>query len=313
MLELLLLSALSALAPAKVPATKPAPLPGLIVSAEWLRAHINDPNLVVIDLTMPGMSSASGMSSPDPYAAGHVPGARELDFHSIFTGDGANGSLSMELVSADSLRNILERLGVSDKSVVVMYSTSRWLSPVARTYVELDNLGLGDRTHILDGGYDAWKAAGGGIETAAPGVTRGSLHVVAHGNRVTDGAYVHAHLKDRNLTIVDARAPEYYDGSARGHDAARAGHVPGARNVYFLTLADSVSNIYLAPELARAKFIAAGVSLDRPVVVYCHIGQTASVDYVQLRRLGVPVKLYDGSFEDWSRHGSYPVVSRIGP
>src|SRR6185437_6008175 len=70
---------------------------------------------------------------------------------------------------------------------------------------------------------------------------------------------------------------------------------------YFLTLADSVTDVYLTSDQARARFTAAGVPLDKPVVVYCHIGQTASVDYVQLRRLGVPVRLYDGSFEDWSR------------
>ncbi len=159
----------------------------------------------------------------------------------------------------------------------MLYSTSQWISPVARVNVELDNVGLGNRTHILDGGYDAWKAAGGSID-------------------------------EKNMAIVDDRAPEFYDGSARGHSAARAGHIPGAHNVYFLTLADSVKNTYLTPQQARAKLVTAGVLLDRSVVVYCHIGQTASVDYVQLRRLGVPVKLYDGSFEEWSRHTDYPVV-----
>lgn len=298
MFQLLFLSALSAF----TPATRRAPTPDIIVSAAWLRTHANDPNLVVLDLTM------SGMDAPDPYEAGHIPGARKLDFHSILTGDGTHNSLTMELVPADSLRNLLEGLGVSDRSTIVLYSTSQWLSPVARTYVTLDNLGLGDRTRILNGGYSAWKAAGGAVETAAPRITRGSLHVTTRGDAITDGAYVMAHLADRNLTVVDARAPEFYNGSEQGHSAARVGHVPGARNVYFLTLADSVANTYITPEEARAKFVAAGVSLNKPVIVYCHIGQTASVDYVQLRRLGVAVRLYDGSFEDWSRHGNYPVV-----
>jgi thiosulfate/3-mercaptopyruvate sulfurtransferase len=299
MIRLLLLASLSALAPTN----HPSPRPDLLVTAAWLRIHANDPNLVVLDLTMPGTDS------PDPYEAGHIPGARKLDFHSIFTGDGTNGALTMELVPADSLRKVLEALGVSDRSTIVLYSTSRWVSPVARTYVTLDYLGLAGRTHILDGGYDAWKATGGASETAAPAVTRGSLHVTTRGDVVTNGAYVRAHIADRNMTIVDARAPEFYNGSAQGHSASRVGHVPGARNVYFLTLADSVTSVYLTPEQARARFTSAGVPLDKPVVVYCHIGQTASVDYVQLRRLGVPVRLYDGSFEDWSRRSDYPVVS----
>lgn len=303
MIQLLLLASLSAIAPT----SRPTPKPDVLVTAAWLRTHVNDPNLVVLDLTM------SGMDSPDPYESGHIPGARKLDFHSIFTGDGSNGALTMQLVPADSLRKVFEALGVSDRSTIVLYSTSRWLSPVARTYVTLDYIGLGDRTHILDGGYDAWKAAGGASGITAPSFARGSLHITTRKDAVADGAYVRAHLADTKMTIVDARAPEFYNGAAKGHSAARVGHVPGARNVYFLTLADSVTNVYLTPEQARARFAAAGVSLDKPVVVYCHIGQTASVDYVQLRRLGVPVRLYDGSFEDWSRHGDYPVASGVDP
>ncbi|MES2358261.1 MAG: sulfurtransferase [Gemmatimonadota bacterium] len=303
MIQFLLLASLSAIAPT----SRPTPKPDILVTAAWLRTHVNDPNLVVLDLTM------SGMDSPDPYESGHIPGARKLDFHSIFTGDGSNGALTMQLVPADSLRKVFETLGVSDGSTIVLYSTSRWLSPVARAYVTLDYIGLGDRTHILDGGYDAWKAAGGASAMTAPSFARGSLHVTTRKDAVADGAYVRAHLADASMTIVDARAPEFYNGSAKGHSAARAGHVPGARNVYFLTLADSVTNVYLTPEQARARFTAAGVSLDKPVVVYCHIGQTASVDYVQLRRLGVPVRLYDGSFEDWSRHSDYPVASGVDP
>jgi thiosulfate/3-mercaptopyruvate sulfurtransferase len=179
--------------------------------------------------------------------------------------------------------------------------------------VTLDYLGLGARTHILDGGYDAWKSAGGAVETAIPAVKPGSLHLTPRGDVVTNGAYVKAHLTDANTTIVDARAPEFYTGAARGHSAARAGHVAGAHNLYFLTLADSVTNTYLTTDQARARFVSAGIPLDKPTVVYCHIGQTASVDYVQLKRLGVPVRLYDGSFEDWSRNADYPVVTGDKP
>lgn len=303
MLQLLFMSALAATAPA----SRAAPPADIVVSAEWLQAHVNDPDLVVLNVTM------AGMDTPDPYGAGHVPGARPLDFHSIYTGDGTQGNLSMELVSVDSLRTVFEQLGVSDRSTIVLYSTSQWLSPAARAFVTLDYLGLGAHTHILDGGYNAWKAAGGAVETQAVHVTRGSLHVAPRSDAIANGEYVLQHIGDRRMTIVDARAPEFYDGSARGHSAARAGHIPGAHNVYFLTLADSVTNMYATREEARTRFAAAGVRLDKPVIVYCHIGQTASVDYVQLKRLGVPVRLYEGSFEDWSRRQDYPVVTKAVP
>lgn len=305
MFQLLLFSVLTASAPTARPARQPAPATDIVVSAQWLRSHLNDPNLVVLDLTMPGMGSA------DLYKAGHIPGARSLDFHALFSsgsaGDTGSSALTMQLLPADTLKHVLEALGVSDRSTIVLYSATGSVSPVARAFVTLDYLGLGARTHILNGGFDTWKAAGGAVQTTSPLIKRTILHISPRSDVIATGAYVLAHLKDSNVSIVDARAPEFYTGAERGHSSARAGHIPGAHNVYFLTLADSVSGAYLTPGQARARFTDAGVSLAKPVIVYCHIGQTASVDYLQLRRLGVPVRLYDGSFEDWSRHADYPI------
>lgn len=297
----LLVAAALALPPAAAPAYMAPRASDIVVSADWLRAHLGDRDLVVLDLTMPAMGDSA-------YARGHIPGARALDFHTLYAGDGKDGALTMQMLPADSLRHVLEGLGVTDASTIVLYGPSQWMSAVARAFVTLDYVGLGERTHILDGGYDAWTQAGGPTETATPSYGSSALHVAPHRGVIAERDYVTSHLTDPSVTIVDARAPEFYDGSTKGHYATRQGHVPGAHNVYFATLADSVAHRYLTPAAARARFAAAGVPLDRPVVVYCHIGQTASVDYVQLRRLGVPVRLYDGSFEDWSRTTALPIT-----
>lgn len=311
MFQLLLFSAITAIAPTAQPARRAAPATDIVVSAQWLRSHLNELNLVVLDLSMPGMDSI------DFYKAGHVPGSRSLDFRSLFSSGkpGALGAseLTMELLPADSLKHVFEALGVSDRSTIVLYSQTGSMSPVARAYVTLDYLGLGKRTHILNGGFDAWKATGGPVQTTPPVVTRTTLHVSPQRNVIASRAYVLAHLRDSNVSIIDARAPEFYTGAEQGHSATRAGHIPGARNVYFLALTDSVAGVYLTRQHARTKFAAAGVSLAKPAIVYCHIGQTASVDYLQLRRLGVPVRLYDGSFEDWSRHAEDPVSVSATP
>jgi thiosulfate/3-mercaptopyruvate sulfurtransferase len=300
--QLLLISAL-----AITPTSRPAPVPDIMVSASWLRTHIHDRGLVVLDVTR------SDMDTPDPYGAGHIPGSRALDLNSIVTTEAGPGILTMQVPAVDSLRSVLERIGVSDGTTIVLYSTSRSVSPAARAFVTMDYLGLGNHTHILDGGYDAWRAAGGAVETVSAPAVRGSLHLKPRSGVLASANDISKQLGNDATTIIDARAPEFYHGTARGHSATRVGHIPGAHNVYFLTLADSVSSSYSTPEQARARFGAAGVRLDKPVIVYCHIGQTASVDYVQLRRLGVPVRLYDGSFEDWSRHSEYPVTEGAKP
>lgn len=281
--------------------------PQVIVSAHWLLAHRSDPNLVIIYVDMPSMGD-----TPDPFSAGHIPGARFLEYHSIAT-MGGDGELSSELVPADSLKSVLESLGVSDKSHIVVYASSKSPVLMTRTFFTLDYLGLGDRISALDGGLDAWKAAGGKLETGAPKTyPRGTLHTTPHREVLADGAWLLHHLSDPNVNIIDARAPEFYTGAKRGHAGTALGHIPGAHNLYFATLIDA-NGFFKSDAEARALFANAGASNDKPLVVYCHIGQTATVVYFEARRLGIPVKLYDGSWEDWSLHSKYPVARGASP
>jgi thiosulfate/3-mercaptopyruvate sulfurtransferase len=280
--------------------------PQLIVSAGWLRAHQGDPNLIIIAVDMPGMGDM-----PDPYPAGHIPGARMLEYHSIAT-IGDDGALSTELASVDSLRSAFEALGVSDNSRIILYGSSRIPTLVTRTFFTLDYLGLGNRVSVLDGGLDAWKAAGGKVETgAARSYPRGALHTNPS-DVLASGAWLREHLSDPSFTLVDARAPEFFTGAKLGHSASGLGHIPSARNLYYATLIDS-SGFFKSDVDARALFGKAGASATKPLVVYCHIGQTATVVYFEARRLGIPVKLYDGSFEDWSRHKEYPLAKGLSP
>jgi thiosulfate/3-mercaptopyruvate sulfurtransferase len=279
----------------------------VIVSADWLRAHQSDPNLVIIAVDMPSMGE-----TPDAFPDGHIPGARMLEYHSIAT-MGDDRELSTELVSPDSLRSVFEGLGVSDKSRIVLYASSRTPTLVTRTFFTLDYLGLGDRVSALDGGLDAWKAAGGKLETGRQrNYPRGLLRLNPRREVLVNGPWLREHLADRTFTLVDARAPEFYTGAKEGHSASALGHIPSARNLYYATLLDS-KGFFKSDAEARALLEQAGAPLTKPIVVYCHIGQTATVVYFEARRLGIPVKLYDGSFEDWSRHRDYPLAKGTTP
>jgi thiosulfate/3-mercaptopyruvate sulfurtransferase len=281
--------------------------PQLIVSADWLRAHQSDPNLVIIAVDMPSMSDMA-----DPYPRGHIPGARMLEYHSIAT-MGDDRQLSTELVPVDSLKSVFEALGVSDNSRIVLYGSSKIPTLVTRTFFTLDYLGLGDRVSVLDGGFDAWKAAGGKIETGAAGnYSRGTLRLIPHSDVLAGGPWLREHLADPSFTLVDARAPEFFTGAKQGHSASGLGHIPSARNLYYATLVEP-NGFFKSDAEARALFEKAGASTTKPLVVYCHIGQTATVVYFEARRLGIPVRLYDGSFEDWSRHKEYPLAKGLSP
>lgn len=301
-MKALLLLPLAGLLAAATPA---APPKDYIVSASWLKEHLGEPDLVVLGLDMPSMGSI-----PESYRVGHIPGARMLDFHAIMQGDGNNGTNTMELVSDDSLRSYLEGLGIGDKSRVVLYGPTRMVTAIARVFFTFDHLGLGDRTFILDGGMGAWTKAGGAVETTTiTNVARGTLHLTAAHN-VVSGDWLKAHLDDKKYFVIDARAPEFYSGEKLGHQAARQGHIPGAANLYYTAMLDTVAGTWRSTAEAKELFAKAGLPTDRTLIVYCHIGQTANVVYTQARRLGIPVKLYDGSFQEWSHRAELGIATK---
>ena len=90
------------------------------------------------------------------------------------------------------------------------------------------------------------------------------------------------------------------------HSRIITGHIAGAHSVPSTSVTDDQLKVRSAEELA-AIFAKAGVQPDDTVIAYCHIGQQATVVLFAARTLGHPVLLYDGSFEDWSRHPNYPV------
>jgi thiosulfate/3-mercaptopyruvate sulfurtransferase len=113
-----------------------------------------------------------------------------------------------------------------------------------------------------------------------------------------------ANLHHAGVKIVDARLPVYYTG-AEIPGGQRAGHIPGASNINFNSLVDPKGQL-LPVEAIQAKFRDAGIKAGDRVVSYCHIGQQASLIYFVARYLGYDARLYDGSWEEWSRNADLP-------
>jgi thiosulfate/3-mercaptopyruvate sulfurtransferase len=107
--------------------------------------------------------------------------------------------------------------------------------------------------------------------------------------------------------LIDARAVSFYEGAQEGGNQTirKKGHIPGARSLYYLSVLDS-TGVFLKPEALRERFTAAGWKPGDSVIAYCHVGQQATMVVFAARTLGIDVKLYDGSFDDWVTRG-WPV------
>ena len=264
----------------------------LLVDAAWLAEHIDDPNLVLLHV-----------GDRQEYDREHIPGARFVSQTDLAL-PREDGALYLELPDAEVLRTTLEGLGISDGSRIVVYYGNDWVSPATRVVFSLDWAGLGERTSLLNGGMRAWKRAKGKVTAEPPALRRGRLSPLRTRPIVVDAAWVRANAARPGHRLVDARAPIFYDGPP--HSDQRAGHIPGARNVPFTEVADD-SLLWRSEGELRALFAAAGVQPGDTVVAYCHIGQQATAVVLAARTLGHPVRLYDGSFQDWSRRTDLPV------
>jgi thiosulfate/3-mercaptopyruvate sulfurtransferase len=117
---------------------------------------------------------------------------------------------------------------------------------------------------------------------------------------------VGARLGDPSLLLVDARAPERFEGRAEPIDRA-AGHIPGAVNHFFKTNLAGDGTM-LAPEVLRERFDSL-LNGRQPsqVVMYCGSGVTACHNLVAMGHAGLGgARLYPGSWSEWSADPSRP-------
>jgi len=265
----------------------------MIVSTDWLAQHLNDPSLVLLQV-----------GEKDEYTAAHIPGAQFIALAAISTPRGQG--LTLELAPVAQLEATFQKLGVTNRSRVVIYFSKDWVTPTARVYMTLDYLGLGDQTSILDGGLPAWRAESRAVtaESKEPGA--GNFKAQPRKTLVVDADWVKANLNKPNVKILDARASQFYTGADKGR-MPRAGHIPSAKSIPYSSLVEEKDNKFKSASSLRALFETAGVKKGDDVATYCHIGQQASLLYFVARYLGYDAHLYDGSFEDWSNRPDLPV------
>ncbi len=271
----------------------------MLVTADWLSEHLSDPSLVLLQI-----------GEKSEYEKAHIPGAQFFEYDSISTPHGQG--LMLELPPVEQLVSVFENLGVSNRSHVILYFGTNQVTPTTRVYWTLDYLGLGDRTSILDGGLPAWRSAGKPIATDRKRSPKGSITPAPRKEIVADAAWVSSHLFQPGVTILDARAPEFYTGKESDGNP-RDGHIPGATNLPYLSVVNEDTNKFKTPDQLKALFSAAGLKPGNLMVSYCRIGQRATVLYFTAKMLGYQAKMYDGSWEDWSHRKDLPIVQGDQP
>lgn len=279
LLVVLLLAAANGLAQKKKPAAKATAVPKvrteMLVSTEWLAKHAQDDDVVLLHV---------GGDKAD-FDSGHIPGARQLLTKDFIKNE--PGAPPNELPAPEELKKAFEAVGVTDKSRVILYANDSQTA-AARAYFTLDYIGHGDHASLLDGGMEKWMAEKRPLSTETPGTKPGSLTLRVNPELVM--AREQVEKLGPEAALVDARPLYRY----------RAGHIPGAASLYWEKYLASDEDPKLLPaESLRKKLVAAGVTPDKKLVVYCDTGMQSSFAYFVAKYLGYDPVNYDGSFSDW--------------
>ena len=264
----------------------------LLVSSQQVAGQLSAATVRLIDVR-----------SPAYYAAGHLSGAVNLPL-AVMTQD-REGIPGM-LAPVATIEHELGKRGIGRQTWVVIYDAFGGVQ-ATRLFWVLDYLGH-PRMSILQGGYEAWQREGRPVtrEPMQPQVTR--YHAHRDETKLANFRWVQAHLQTPAVVLLDARSPAEFSGHVPGRQVTRPGHIPGAINV------DWVQNLTAPPRRFKPRdalwqlYHDVGVTPDKEIVVYCRTGVRASHAYFVLRLLGYAhVRVYDGSFVEWSAHATAPV------
>jgi thiosulfate/3-mercaptopyruvate sulfurtransferase len=279
-----------------------------LIDVDSLGKLLGEPQLAVVDCRFDLMNPDAGRQA---YLQAHIPGARYADLNRDLSAPVAPHTGRHPLPAPESFAGRLEGLGIGNDTRVVAYDDANG-SIAARLWWMLRWMGHG-AVAVLDGGFKAWMAAGGALQSGAvepaqtqPGTHRFIARIDAESMVSTAG--LETALRDPHTLLVDARAQERYAGTVEPIDPV-AGHIPGAVNHPFTANLDAEGRFLPAAELKRRWRERLADRESEHLVAMCGSGVTACHNLLSLEVAGLGGgKLYAGSWSEWIRDPRRPTA-----
>jgi thiosulfate/3-mercaptopyruvate sulfurtransferase len=276
-----------------------------LVTVEELEAHLFDRVWCVVDCRHDLMDFEAGWGA---YRAGHIPGATFASVEEDLSGEKTGSNGRHPLPKREDLVEVFCDWGIDDDTQLVAYDAqggqfavrlwwlARWLGHA--------------KVAVLDGGWQAWLAKTNWPSTAAPDRERGTFGARAPLVAIATAGEVLAARGDPAALLVDARAPERFEGRIEPIDPV-AGHIPGAVDRFWQdNLAARPDGRFKSPQQLRAEFerLLAGRA-PQQMLVYCGSGVTSCHHVLAMEHAGLSgARLYAGSWSEWIADPQRPVA-----
>ena len=273
-------------------------MPTPLVSVQWLKAHLDDPDLIVLDGSIPTVTDAGSTLSNL-----RIPKARFFDIKSEFSEP--NAPFPNTLPTVQHFEASAQKLGINNTSRIVVYD-QKGIYSSARVWYMFKHFGH-DQIAVLDGGLPEWQEQNGLVEP------KDEVMDYAPGN-FTSGKARDAFLFFKDIlniqeradyVILDARNADRFHGRVpEPRKGLRSGHIPKAVSLPYTQLLDG--NCMKSQDELRHIFNTLAVS-DKSMVYSCGSGITACVLALATVQSGQEMgKVYDGS---WTEYGSLTEAS----
>jgi thiosulfate/3-mercaptopyruvate sulfurtransferase len=256
---------------------------GPIVSVDWLRQHLTDPALLLVDVRQYGAWQAS-----------HLPGAIPFDVTSVHLARSEHDAIE---AWALHLQAALRALGITREHRVIFYEDISGPSAAYGVWL-LDAAGLGNGA-LLDGGIQAWARAGGELTAEVTPPTPSEIEIALDSSVIATADGIRSSLEHdaQALQIVDTR-------SRREH---QFGTIPGSVHIDWMQTLDPHGMLRPVEEM-RTLYASVGLEAEAPAATFCGSGFRAAHTYVVLKSLGYALpQNYGPSWSEWSQRGDLPI------
>lgn len=289
--------------------------PGPLVNAQWLNDNLD--KVQVIDV---GEDKAR-LATPPKFAVdqktgakrlveagGHIAGARYVDFAVVREERVVEGvKLKSMMPTKESFEKVMGGAGVDKGRTIVIVAISDNVSSMdmaTRLYFQLKYFGE-DNIAVMNGGMNAWLAAGYPVSTDPIAIKQGDWKATAERREILATIDdVKAAMKDGSAQLVDARPVAQFFGIAKSSVVAAGGHLEGAKLLPAEAIAATVgpSQQFMGQKQYTAIYKQQGIDASKPTIAYCNTGHYASgAWFIASEIMGQKnAKMYAGSMNEWT-------------
>ena len=276
--------------------------PEVLVETDWVAAHLNDPNIRVVESDEDALL----------YETGHIPGAVKVDWFTTL-----QAPVLRDFLTKASFEQLCSNLGITNDTSVIFYGDkSNWFACYAFWLFEYYGH---QKLRIMNGGRLKWTQEKRPLTKEVPEITR--TQYIAKPPKTEIRAFRDDVFNQigRQLPLVDVRSPQEYSGELLHmanypqEGAMRGGHILGAVNIPWSKAVNTDNGTFLSAEELKELYEGKGIVPDKEIVAYCRIGERSSLTWFVLKYLlGYPrVRNYDGSWTEWGNLVGAPIEKDV--